>query len=93
MFLSSFQDGEVSSSSGTIIRPRSGNPGYIVGFPLLSGVEVSEDVSVTDSSGTTSTVTKYSIAQDISGMTMLPKTDGTQSSRQTINEVTEDELC
>jgi hypothetical protein len=60
-----------------IIRPRSGNPGYVVGRPVLSGVLVSQNlVSTNPTTGAQTTVVKKSIAQDIAGMTMLPKTSG-----------------
>lgn len=66
-----------SNTLGTslVIRPRSGNPGYLVGRPVLSGVlKTQEIVETSATTGATSTVTRQSIAQDTAGLTLLPHT-------------------
>lgn len=65
-----------------IVRPRSGNPGYLIGRPVLSGIMISSNIVSTNTiTGSTTTTVKYSIAQDIYGMAMLPKTAGTNKTK------------
>jgi hypothetical protein len=63
-----------ASTSTVIIRPKSGNPGYIVGLPVLSGFLTSQALVITSttSPATTNVVTKMSIVQDVGGLTLLP---------------------
>ena len=57
----------------TVVRPKSGNPGYLLGLPVLSGVLKSKDI-LSLVNGVTTTTTVTAIAQDTRGLTLLPKT-------------------
>jgi hypothetical protein len=69
------------------IRPKSGNPGYLVGLPVLSGVKVLLDPTVVG--------TPEAIEQDIGGLTLLPATDGQQSLVAAVHQlvISAAELC
>lgn len=53
----------------TVVRPKSGNPGYLLGRPVLSGALKSKDILT----GLSTVTTVSAIAQDTRGLTMLPK--------------------
>jgi len=77
-FQTTYELNSASTTSTTPLRPKSGNPGYITGLPLLSGL-----LTEYDDAGTM----KQAILQDEEGMIVMPvdsaglcSTTGTRSS-------------
>jgi tectonic-1/3 len=64
----------VLSPPAEIIRPKSGNPGYLIGRPVLSG-NLHTQLITPLAGGSAASVTRSAIAQDTNGMSVLPIAD------------------